>query len=437
MKKLHILVITVITVITSIAQLSAQLPTLTSGTKVRVIKSDETWLTTIGDIATFITSGSGTVTSVDVSGGSTGITTSGGPITTSGTITLAGTLDVDNGGTGQTSYTNGQLLIGNTTGNTLTKATLTEGEAIDITNGTGSITILAEDATSSNKGVATFNTSNFTVTSGDVTVATNGIANTNIRQSAGLSVIGRSANTTGNVADITAAADGDVLRVSGTTLGFGDVSLTTGVTGTLPVGNGGTGLTAVGGSGTLLGSNGSANVYLSPTITTTAAAIAYTLNGSNIELNLPNADASNRGTVSTSTQTIAGAKTFNAQVTASSGVTATATSTTAALFATGVQGGDWTAYTATATLDESDNLVEIGTLSGAATFNLPACNATRNGWEYNFVKVGTDTNGATIDPNGSETFTDGASTKTIYSASNTATCKCRWNGSAGTWYFIQ
>lgn len=46
--------------------------------------------------------GSGTVTSVAVSGGTTGLTTSGGPITTTGTITLAGTLDVDNGGTGAT-----------------------------------------------------------------------------------------------------------------------------------------------------------------------------------------------------------------------------------------------------------------------------------------------------------------------------------------------
>jgi trimeric autotransporter adhesin len=46
--------------------------------------------------------GSGTVTSVDVSGGTTGLTTSGGPITSSGTITLAGTLNVANGGTGAT-----------------------------------------------------------------------------------------------------------------------------------------------------------------------------------------------------------------------------------------------------------------------------------------------------------------------------------------------
>jgi hypothetical protein len=46
--------------------------------------------------------GLGTVSSVDVSGGTTGLTTSGGPITTTGTITLAGTLAVANGGTGTT-----------------------------------------------------------------------------------------------------------------------------------------------------------------------------------------------------------------------------------------------------------------------------------------------------------------------------------------------
>jgi hypothetical protein len=43
----------------------------------------------------------GTVTSIDVSGGTTGLTTSGGPITSSGTITIAGTLAITNGGTGQ------------------------------------------------------------------------------------------------------------------------------------------------------------------------------------------------------------------------------------------------------------------------------------------------------------------------------------------------
>lgn len=46
--------------------------------------------------------GSGTVTSVSVSGGATGMSFSGNPVTTSGTITMTGTLDVDNGGTGAT-----------------------------------------------------------------------------------------------------------------------------------------------------------------------------------------------------------------------------------------------------------------------------------------------------------------------------------------------
>ncbi len=56
---------------------------------------------------------------------------------------VTGTLPVANGGTGQTSYTDGQLLIGNSTGNTLTKATLTAGTGVSITNGAGSITIAA------------------------------------------------------------------------------------------------------------------------------------------------------------------------------------------------------------------------------------------------------------------------------------------------------
>lgn len=60
-------------------------------------------------------SGSGTVTSVDVSGGTTGLTTTGGPVTTSGTITLTGTLIAANGGTGFASYAVGDLLYANTT----------------------------------------------------------------------------------------------------------------------------------------------------------------------------------------------------------------------------------------------------------------------------------------------------------------------------------
>ena len=61
------------------------------------------------------------------------------------TTHVSGTLPVANGGTNQTSYTNGQLLIGNDTGNTLTKATLTQGTNVTITNGNGTITIASTD----------------------------------------------------------------------------------------------------------------------------------------------------------------------------------------------------------------------------------------------------------------------------------------------------
>jgi hypothetical protein len=57
-------------------------------------------------------------------------------------LTLGSALPVASGGTGQTSYTDGQLLIGNTSGNTLTKATLTgTSDQVTVTNGSGSITL--------------------------------------------------------------------------------------------------------------------------------------------------------------------------------------------------------------------------------------------------------------------------------------------------------
>jgi len=73
---------------------------------------------------------------------------------------------------------------------------------------------------------------------GDITVSSNGatwtidnntVSDAKLRDSAALSVIGRSANSTGDPADIATSADGDVLRRSGTTLGFGAIA-TAGIT---------------------------------------------------------------------------------------------------------------------------------------------------------------------------------------------------------------
>lgn len=59
--------------------------------------------------------GSGTVTSISGSGGTTGLTLTGGPITGAGTLTLGGTLAAVNGGTGLASFVVGDLLYASST----------------------------------------------------------------------------------------------------------------------------------------------------------------------------------------------------------------------------------------------------------------------------------------------------------------------------------
>lgn len=92
-------------------------------------------------------------------------------------------------------------------------------------------------------------------TSGNITANINSGAVTNgkIRNSNGLSVIGRSVNTTGQVADIIAGIDNQVLRRSGTNIGFGAVRLDdqNAVTGYLSPSNGGTGVGTL--SGVVIG----------------------------------------------------------------------------------------------------------------------------------------------------------------------------------------
>lgn len=80
---------------TVVADTTADTLTLAAGAGITITTNETTDTITI-------TGTGGTVTSVAVSGGTTGLTTSGGPITGSGTITLAGTLALANGGTGAT-----------------------------------------------------------------------------------------------------------------------------------------------------------------------------------------------------------------------------------------------------------------------------------------------------------------------------------------------
>lgn len=122
------------------------LGTITAGTwtasSISTTYTDAKVKTVTGTVNRLTIGGTATDPTFDISSSYVGQNT----ITTLGTITTGTwtgtTIAVANGGTGQTSYTDGQLLIGNTSGNTLTKATLTgTSNQVTVTNGNGSITL--------------------------------------------------------------------------------------------------------------------------------------------------------------------------------------------------------------------------------------------------------------------------------------------------------
>ena len=158
--------------------------------------------------------GGGTVQSVAVSGGTTGLTTSGGPITTSGTITLAGTLATANGGTNLTGYTTGDILYASGTDvlSKLSKGTsgqvLKMGASIPAwatdANAGGTVTSIT-NAADAGTGTAITGFGTFTYTGG-----------TNVTTSVTGTTVTINTSATTNVGTVTSVTAGNGMTQSGT-----------------------------------------------------------------------------------------------------------------------------------------------------------------------------------------------------------------------------
>mgnify|MGYP003644371476 CR=1 FL=1 len=168
----------------------------------------------LSQVATYINAGAGTVTSVDGSGGSTGLTLTGGAITTSGTLTLGGTLAIGSGGTGLTSYTTGDILYASnsttlaklpigSTGQVLKVASGIPSWATDQNSG-GTVTSIT-NAADSGTGTAITGAGTFTYTGG-----------TNITTSVSGTTVTINTSATTNVGTVTSVTAGTGMTQSGT-----------------------------------------------------------------------------------------------------------------------------------------------------------------------------------------------------------------------------
>ena len=181
-------------------------------------------LTMSGGAPTWVdpSSGSGSVTSVAGSGGTTGLSMTGGPITTSGTLTLGGTLVAANGGTGQSTYAAGDILYASSS-TTLTRLSAGSNNQVlsisggvptwvDPSSGTGSVTSV--DGSGGTTGLTLTGgpiTTSGTLTLGGTLAVTNGGTGLSSYTSGGILY----ASSSSTIGQLTSGASNQVLGMSG------------------------------------------------------------------------------------------------------------------------------------------------------------------------------------------------------------------------------
>ena len=237
---------------------------------------------------------SGSVTSVNADGGTTGFSFSGGPITSSGTLSMTGKLAVGSGGTNATTASDARTNLGLAIGTDIPSPTGTGATGtwnIDVLGSAGTITstlpvnkggtgaTTAGGALTNLGAYAASNPAGYTSNAGTVTnVSASGGANISVATGSTTPVISQNVATStqngymtsvyaAKLDGITAGASVSSVGVSGGTTGMsftGGPITTSGsvtMTGTLAIANGGTGLTSVGTQYKVLTSTGSAAIW--------------------------------------------------------------------------------------------------------------------------------------------------------------------------------
>lgn len=224
------------------------------------------------------------VSSVALSTSLSGLTVTGSPITSSGTIALGGTLGTTSGGTGLTSFVVpiSASVTASISGTTMTVSVVGSGtlapnqlvtgtgvltntrivsQITGPTGGTGTYTVDQSQtvssttitATGSTPGGAIYATDAITLTSGTLPVVSGGTGLVSYTSGGAIYATGTTTLTSGTLpvasggtGVTTSTGTGNVVLSSGPTITLGNATglpLATGVTGTLPIANGGTGLT--------------------------------------------------------------------------------------------------------------------------------------------------------------------------------------------------